>query len=86
MFDLVWTDASSKRFPKLSLNQSSKVGDLRTLAQKSFGQWFLRRVASHGLALQAGAATATNRPSNTVPPPAGAFSGALLRDDTGGPR
>ena len=38
----------SGRSEKLSLPESSKVGDLRTLAQKAFRQGFLRLVMSDG--------------------------------------
>ena len=38
----------SGRSEKLSLEESSKVGDLRTLAQKAFRQGFLRLVTSDG--------------------------------------
>ena len=41
----------SGRCEKLSLPQSSKVGDLRILAQKSFAQGFLRLVTAQGTVL-----------------------------------
>ena len=36
---------------KLSIEESSKVGDLRMLAQKSFGYGFLRLITSEGCLL-----------------------------------